>query len=293
MKRISIILLAGIGCFLACSMEYDDIDHDSMGVSENPSVGKAYAGEISQADIDEMREMMNKAWGWKSYIFPRGIFCWDASSIRLSYNATVTDLSSLQLSVILQGSWEGYSDMDGSLSLSKEAAYIWDLFCSDYNRAIDREIDRLLADGSFWEKYQELSSYFEKRKKQENQRLGATKPYESNYSLRIIQSIRITSSSGLYGLEAGEDIGSHFVLSGRVDYPSHEWYTFDGQFERIDKPIDGMSFEEFLEYRPHMRQLEIKLKDLPEENPDNLTLTVSITYEDGDEVSDSASIRIQ
>ena len=102
-----------------------------------------------------------------------------------------------------------------------------------------------------------------------------------------------SSSSDLYGVTAGEDIGSHFELSGRVDYLSHEWDTLDDQFQKIDKSLDGMSFEEFLGYRPHMRRIEIKLKDLPEENPDNLTLNVFIRYEDGDGVTASTTIKIE
>ena len=116
--------------------------------------------------------------------------------------------------------------------------------------------------------------------------------FESNYTLRIIQSIRITSSSDLFGVKAGEDIGSHFVLSGRVDYRSHVWNTLDGQFERIDKPLDGMSFEEFLEYRPYMRRLEIKLKDLPEETPENLTFTISISYVPDVRMVESKSLKL-
>lgn len=296
--KSSVILMAGICLFLACSIEDGGMDIDQKGLPEASSGDDAYAGEISEADINQMRSMMNSAWGWMSY-YPRIITCWDPSAIRISvydlnsfprvsYDGTVTSLSSLQLSVILQGSCEGYSP-DWGDPMPEEAAFIWDTFRADMERVIDRQITALIEEGSFWEKYEELSSYLEERN---GTSIVGDKIYQSNYSLRIVESIRITSSSDLFGKTAGEDIGSHFMLSGTINYLSHAWNSLDGQFERIDKSLDGMSFEEFLEYRPYMRQLEIKMKDLPEEKPDNLTLTVIIRYEDGDEVTASADIRI-
>ena len=292
--HISILLIC-IVSISSCSKKTDIIKGEPE-VYERES----FEGEISEVEINQMRSMMNSAWGWKSY-FPRIITCWDPTSIRvsvydlasfpqLSYDGTVTGLSSLQLSVIVQGSSEGYF-VGGTESVPEEAASLWDSFCAEMEQAIDNQVNNAVADGSFWELYKEVSSYLKKRKEFYMTILGEN-IFESNYTLRIIQSIRITSSSDLFGVKAGEDIGSHFVLSGRVDYRSHVWNTLDGQFERIDKPLDGMSFEEFLEYRPYMRRLEIKLKDLPEETPENLTFTISISYEDGDEVTAAASVTI-
>ena len=290
----------GICILFACSIENNgntDTDLDNLDLKTLPGDVSSAEG-ISEADINQMRSMMNSAWGWRSY-YPRIITCWDPSAIRISvydlnsfpqvsYDGTVTSLSSLQLSVILQGSCEGYSP-DWGEPMPEEAAFIWDTFRADMERVINRQITALIEEGSFWEKYEELSSYLEERN---GTSIVGEKIYQSNYSLRIVESIRITSSSDLFGKTAGEDIGSHFMLSGTINYLSHAWNSLDGQFERIDKSLDGMSFEEFLEYRPYMRQLEIKLKDLPEEKPDNLTLTVIIRYEDGDEVTASADIRI-
>lgn len=294
----AIITIFGICLLFACSIESIDTDLDHKDLLKTSSGEDSYAEGISETDINQMKSMMNSAWGWKSYS-PRIINCWDPSAIRISvydlnsfpqvsYDGTVTSLSSLQLSVILQGSCEGYSP-DWGEPMPEEATFIWEAFRADMERVIDRQITALIEDGSFWEKYEELSSYLERRK---STPIIGNKIYESNYSLRIVESIRITCSSDLYGVSAGEDIGSHFILSGKVDYLSHAWNSLDGQFERIDKSLDGMSFEEFLEYRPYMRQLEIKMKDSPEEKPDNLTLTVIIRYEDGDEVTASANIRI-
>ena len=297
MKNV-IITIFGICLLFACSIESIDTDLDHKDLLKTSSGDDSYAEEISETDINQMRSMMNSAWGWKSYS-PRIINCWDPSAIRISvydlnsfpqvsYDGTVTSLSSLQLSVILQGSCESYAQGWGE-PMPEEAEIIWNSFCAAMEQTIEKQITALIEEGSFWEEYKELSSYLERRK---SMSIIGNKIYESNYSLRILRAIRITSSSDLYGMTAGEDIGSHFMLSGTVNYVSHAWNSLDGQFKRIDKPLDGMSFEEFLEYRPFMRQLEIKLKDIPEENPENLTLTVFITYEDGDEVSASATIKI-
>ena len=297
MKNIVLTFFAGIGLCCACSMDYDDINVDLQGMPDAPIEGEAYVREITETDIDQMRAMLNAEWGWKSY-FPCIINCWDPSAIRLSlydlasfprlsYDGKVTSLASLQLSVILQGTCEKYSPSLPGESMSKESSYIWDSFCADMDHTLDQVICDLIEEGTFWDRYEALTSSRSNKKAS-----VGTKIFESNYSLRIIRSIRITSSSSLYGMDAGEDISSHFVLSGMSNYLPHEWNTLDGQFAFVDEPIEGMSFERFLEFRPHMRQLEIKLKDLPDERPDALFLTVSITYEDGDEVSASVTIQI-
>ena len=301
--RISLVLIAGIGLFLACAAENGEFDFGKDGVPEAPYGVESSAEGITESDIAQMRAMMVSLGGWQSY-FPRALACWDPFAIRLSvydlasfpriaYDGTIKDLSSLQLSVIPQGAHEYYYPEEYpeiKKHLSKEAEYIWDSFCADIDRLIENDIRNVIEQGTFWEKYNELSSILERQRKVS---VIGSRPLKLNYSLRIIQSIHVTSSTGLFGVKAGEDIGSHFVLSGKIDYLSHEWFAFDGQFERINEPIDGMSIEKFLEYRPHMRQLEIKLKDIPEENLDNLEFTVCITYEDGDEVTASTTIIIE